>query len=85
MPKFTLYHDPGHGWLEVPFKLIKDAGLEADISWYSYKNGSKIYLEEDCDAPLFVAALKDSGISVDIIEQYQDPTPIRDYAHYEAL
>lgn len=46
--------DPGHGWLRVPLQLCE--GL--DISGYSYVDTAKgvAWLEEDCDAPLFLRA-----------------------------
>jgi hypothetical protein len=54
---FHFYADPGHGWLAVTQDDIKDVGLSvADFSRYSYHNGETLYLEEDCDASLFLAA-----------------------------
>ena len=54
------YHsDPGHGWIEVSLKQIQSAGLmPKDFSMYSYRKGSKFYLEEDCDAPKFLEYYK---------------------------
>lgn len=47
---YTLHSDPGHAWLEVPLHTCK--GL--DISSFSYTDGVVAYLEEDCDAPLWM-------------------------------
>ena len=49
------YSDCGHGWIEVSLNQIQSAGLmPEDFSFYSYRNGSKFYLEEDGDAPKFL-------------------------------
>ena len=49
------HSDSGHGWIEVSLNQIQSAGLmPKDFSMYSYRNGSKFYLEEDCDAPKFL-------------------------------
>lgn len=47
---YTFHADPGHGWLEVPLHTCE--GLS--ISLYSYTDGVSAYLEEDCDAPLWM-------------------------------
>lgn len=54
MSQFTWYSDPGHAWLEVPKPLVD--GLELPISRFSYTDGKKVYLEEDCDAGRFLKA-----------------------------
>lgn len=54
---FHFYADPGHGWLAVTRDDLEAANLSADyFSQCSYINGEVIYLEEDCDASLFLAA-----------------------------
>lgn len=53
---FTFYTDSGHGWLEVPVQLCIELGLQGKISGYSYRNFDKLYLEEDCDASVFIEA-----------------------------
>ena len=60
MKKILNFHsDSGHGWIEVSLHQIRDAGFKpADFSSYSYRDGSKFYLEEDCDAPKFLNAYK---------------------------
>ncbi len=56
--KLNFHVDGGHGWLEVPRAELSALGLEARVSEYSYLSvdGSVAYLEEDCDAPLFIEA-----------------------------
>ena len=57
MQQFTFYTDPGHGWLEVSFADMTELGLTpADFSQYSYRSGEYAFLEEDCDAPVFLDA-----------------------------
>jgi len=55
---FNFHSDPGHGWLAVKNDLIRELGLSGKISSYSYMKGRTSYLEEDCDAPLFLEAFK---------------------------
>lgn len=78
--KYRFISDPGHAWLEVPIYDIPDQ-IRARISGYSYFKDGMAYLEEDCDAPLFL-----NSISIvtrpDIEEVYQENTPIRDYPHF---
>lgn len=54
--EFTFHEDPGHGWLEVPYHLLGLFKIKSKVSRYSYINGETVYLEEDCDAPLFIRA-----------------------------
>jgi hypothetical protein len=55
--RFTFYFDAGHGWLAVSEAQAASIGLtEGDFSAYSYREGDMLYLEEDCDAMLFVRA-----------------------------
>src|SRR5208283_3098652 len=54
----TFHTDAGHGWLQVPRKALFDLGIAASISRYSYVKGDFAFLEEDCDAPKYLAALK---------------------------
>lgn len=51
------YADAGHGWLAVTREDVEAINLAADMfSRCSYINGETLYLEEDCDASLFLAA-----------------------------
>lgn len=52
----VFHSDAGHGWLEVPRKLVKALGIEAEISSFSYQRGADVFLEEDSDAPKFIKA-----------------------------
>lgn len=86
--RYRFLNDPGHGWLEVPRAELEALGIADKISSYSYINQRFAYLEEDCDAPKFLAA-KWPGKSFmtleaenKIIDVYQEYTPIRNYANY---
>lgn len=61
------YHwetDPGHGWLVVPAKHLKEMKVEQKISSYSYisTDGKTVYLEEDCDAGRFLESFANQEI-----------------------
>lgn len=80
---FTFHLDPGHGWLAVPIKESNAVGLHCDAySAYSYVKGFTLYLEEDCDAPKFLAAYKAKhGVSAEIVEKFSmKHSAIRHYA-----
>ena len=51
------HSDPGHGWLEVEYQDLLNLRIAGDISGYSYRDGSKVYLEEDMDAGTYINAL----------------------------
>lgn len=60
--KFDVYADCGHSWLKVPMKMINDFGIRKNFSSYSYKRGDFAYLEEDCDAGIFIKSLDEMKI-----------------------
>ena len=68
--KFPFYTDPGHGWLKVPIKLLRELGIESKITMYSYRRGDYAYLEEDCDAPTFVKAMEAHGRTVEFDDDH---------------
>lgn len=64
--KYKFYSDPGHGWLEVPMAEIDQLNLRPKISRYSYiSRRGNAYLEEDCDASVFIEAKKEIGQTVE--------------------
>lgn len=78
------YTDPGHGWTKAPRKLLKELGIERDISIYSYQRGEFVYLEEDCDAGKLFGALRLSGIEPKQIFHTADKrSKIRGYASFQ--
>ena len=71
--RFVFHGDPGHAWLEVPLSLIKEYGLEKDISPYSYVNEKSrmVFLEEDSDMPKFLKAFqRETGLIPDLFDNY---------------
>jgi hypothetical protein len=70
--EYTFHSDAGHGWLEVRKRELEDLGLADKVSSYSYVRGDKVYLEEDCDASLFINALDGKGVKPSIIYAAQE-------------
>lgn len=77
--KLKFFEDPGHGWLQVPRSLFEIFPDKEKISKYSYHDFEKqyFYLEEDCDADLFIEWLKKADIKYSLENIYQEVTPIR--------
>jgi len=71
MTTFTFHTDPGHGWLEVPAAELFNIGLTpGDFSSYSYIQGSTVYLEEDCDASVFIRVYEQHIGPISVKEKY---------------
>jgi len=66
---YTLYSDPSHAWLGVPFEDVYLLGIGNDLSPYSYMSadGKTLYLEEDSDYYKFVCVWK--GVVLDAQRQ----------------
>lgn len=81
--QFVFHSDPGHGWIAVKKKELEFLGIDHMISQYSYTKGDTVYLEEDCDASIFVDEYRKLfGKSPTYRESYQEHTPIRSYPRY---
>lgn len=82
--KLTMHTDPGHGWLEMDRTLLVKLCVGHLISKYSYQRGEKVYLEEDCDMPRAMDALKAAGINVTLIEAHTErDSRVRHYDSYQ--
>ena len=68
--KLTFHCDPSHGWLEVSMSDLETLGIAGLISAYSYAKGDRAYLEEDCDANLYIEGAKAAGWTIQIVEKY---------------
>ena len=84
MQPFTMYTDPGHGWLKVPTALLHDLGIADRITQYSFQRGTFSYLEEDCDFATFMLAYRDRyGCEPILLEMSTNHSSrIRSYASY---
>ena len=51
-----VYEDGAHAWLCVKRDVFGGLGIEDKISPYSYKDWLYVYLEEDCDAGVYIKA-----------------------------
>lgn len=80
--KYRFISDPGHGWVEVNIDELRRLGITQSISRYSYQHKGNAYLEEDCDAAVFMDAKKAAGEPVELVEVYQEVTPIRNYLSF---
>jgi hypothetical protein len=82
---FTFHCDNGHGWLEVSQSDLDSAGLSyIDFSSYSYSDGKILYLEEDCDAPIFIKAFTARHGAPVVTENYTNGlSSIRDMANID--
>jgi hypothetical protein len=77
MQTFTMHSDPSHGWLEVPVTELLKANLTpSDFSAYSYQKGSVVYLEEDCDAPVFIRSYEAHVGPISFAEKFSN------YSHW---
>jgi hypothetical protein len=65
-----------HGYLEVPFTTLWSYMNDKDISEYSFVDyfNKTFYLEEDCDAPLFIKKVKEKN-NIAITESYLEDIP----------
>jgi hypothetical protein len=79
----TFFSDPSHAWLKVSKLHLEVFNIANKISSYSYMNGDDVYLEEDCDAVIYLNALKKAGINYNINEQFDDNSIIRSFNHYQ--
>jgi len=71
MTQFTFHTDPSHGWLEVPVAELHRINLTpSDFSAYSYQQGEVVYLEEDCDAPVFMRTYEANIGPIAIVEKF---------------
>ena len=80
---YTFWSDSGHAWLEVNRHELETLKITDQISGYSYRDAyGKVYLEEDCDAGVFIKA---AGIGRDQIREiYRDNLFIRNLDHFNA-
>jgi hypothetical protein len=82
--KLVAYNDPGHGWMAVKRIELYRLGIADKVSTYSYQRGDTVYLEEDCDAALFLEAYAKAHGAPVVEDRYcNGNSPIRSYAAYK--
>jgi alcohol dehydrogenase YqhD (iron-dependent ADH family) len=69
MKVFNFIHDAGHGWIKVDKNFFNSLNILNKISSYSYQDEDNYFLEEDCDAYVFVEALKNKNINFSFNER----------------
>ena len=70
--EYVYIYDPSHAWFMVPLRDVEFSMVTPKISWCSYRSKSHAYLEEDCDGPRFLEAMKKLGFTVKIREKHVD-------------
>lgn len=81
---YTFFEDPAHGWLRVPLAELHELGIADKISRYSYIGNEFAFLEEDCDAGLFMEASEKLGRTIQVKTAYVDSrSSIRDLERYK--
>jgi len=84
--KLVFHCDPSHGWLEVERTDVDALNIAGRISRYSYLNGDRVYLEEDCDAMHFLEAAKAHEWTINIQEKHTNRDSfIRAYPRFERV
>ena len=86
MKTYIWAQDSGHAWLAVKRKELDVLGIADLITSCSYVKGSTVYLEEDVDAPCFIAAYEQKhGVKPTMRPgKMWDRNPCRSFASYEA-
>lgn len=81
--QYIFHTDPGHGWLAVKKSELIYLGLLEYVTPYSYMKGDTVYLEEDMDAGMFMAAYEEKfGKELKYKTSYLENTPIRYYSQF---
>lgn len=86
---YIFFNDPGHGWLQVRKAELVELGIADKISSYSYMNATFAYLEEDCDAGVFLRAKYGEDVSFATLEKQGVLKErygcgfVRHYPHYQ--
>lgn len=81
--KVKVYSDSGHSWAAVKRSVLNDLDIMHLISRYSYQRGQTVYLEEDCDFPLFVIEMCKLGYWIEHISRdHGTRSVIRSYERF---
>ena len=80
--KYIFHSDSGHGWLAVKRDELINLNIINNITTCSYQKGNTVYLEEDCDASLFIKLKTELGQEISFRESFQNRSPIRSYKNF---
>lgn len=80
--QYVFHSDPGHAWLAVKRAELVRLDILHKISSCSFQRGGTVYLEEDCDAAVFIEAKETAGEKLSYRESYRENTPIRNYDRF---
>lgn len=85
--KVHIMSDPGHAWASVTINDLAQVGLSpSDFSPYSYRRGDVCALEEDCDLPIYLRALRRHHIPIDVRTYTTNkPAPCRKWSPINVL
>ena len=73
-----IYFDSAHSWLEVNYQELIDLGITKRITNWSYRDGEKVYLEEDIDVGTYIDAVKEQrGLVVTVKNLNVADNPLR--------
>lgn len=86
MKTYIWAQDAGHAWLAVKRSELDALNIADKISSFSYVKGGTVYLEEDCDAAVFINAYTQKfGTKPQTKEgRYWDRNPCRSFQSYTA-
>ena len=83
MLKLTYHNDPSHGWLGISGDLLRaiiaPKKVSEEVSGYSYyhQQSDMFYLEEDCDATVALAPLREGGYDYEVVDAYSESCFVR--------
>lgn len=75
---------PSHGYLVVEKAMLRQLGIADQISNCSFQRLGSVYLEEDCDAPLFFSAMEKAGFQVSVHSVCVNDDPTEKMEYYSA-
>ena len=79
--KIKWISDPSHSWLQVSKTWIRELNISTLISNYSYEDKTHVFLEEDCDAAIFIRESHKAGYKINFAAipelTYNHDAPVR--------
>lgn len=71
--EYQYHNDPAHGWIETTRAELVRLGIAGKVTHYSYQDGERVYLEEDCDAALLLEAItRIDNLTWKLTDRYED-------------